>query len=148
MTPAEETTEDPRNDPNWALVRAAAEAPVPTPPGLIARVLHSVHGLRGRVFGAAVEFPSEQGTLRVSERVLVLLARRLAAGIGQEIGGVHVSAAALDEDGLQVLLTVRYGVAAGEASAVLRARLHAALTDQLGGTAPPVTVHIVDVHPD
>jgi hypothetical protein len=42
------TVEDPRDDPRWELVRAAARRPVPTPYGLLARVLNSVQGVRGR----------------------------------------------------------------------------------------------------
>jgi uncharacterized alkaline shock family protein YloU len=55
---------------------------------------------------------------------------------------------ALDADGLQVLIAVRYGVAADEAAALLRTRIREGLTDQLGAPAPPVHVHIVDVHPN
>ena len=40
------------------------------------------------------------------------------------------------------------GVAAGEAAVMLRSGLHEALTEQLGTPAPPVHVHVVDVHPN
>ncbi|SFQ60222.1 hypothetical protein SAMN05421810_110150 [Amycolatopsis arida] len=138
---------DPRDDPRWELVRAAARVPVPTPPGLIARVLRSVHGVRGRMTAVPLRIPQDGGLLTVSERAVVLLARRLGAELGRALGGVHVSAVAMEQGVLEVLLTVRYGVAAGEAAERLRVRLHEALAAQLGGAAPPVNVHIADVHP-
>jgi hypothetical protein len=140
--------DDPRDDPRWELVRAAARTTVPTPPGLVARVLNSVHGLRGQLLSTPIEIPFDGGRLRVSEWVIVQIARRLGAEIATELDGVHVSAVALEADGLQVLIAVRYGVAAGEAAALLRTRLHEGLTDQFGAATPPVHVHIVDVHPD
>lgn len=138
---------DPRHDPRWDLVRAAAHAAVPTPPGLVARVLRSVNGVRGRTFAKSLEFPLDGDRLRVAERVVVLLARRLGADLGREIGGVHLSAVALEENGLQVLVTVDYGVVADKAAALLGSRLVSALTEQLGAQTPVVNVHVVDVHP-
>ena len=143
-----ESPEDPRDDPRWELVRAAARTTVPTPPGLVARVLNSVHGLRGQLLPEPIEIPFDGGRLRVGGRVIVLIARRLGAEFARELDGVHVSAVALDADGLQVLIAVRYGVAADEAAALLRTRIREGLTDQLGAPAPPVHVHIVDVHPN
>lgn len=140
------TGEDPRNDPRWDLVRAAARAPVPTPPGLIARVLSSVRGVRGRLLAEPLELRQHGGTLRISEKVIVLLARKLGADIGAEVGGIHVSAVAMEDGGLEVLLTVRYGVPAAEAADTLRRRLGETLADHLGRPAPPVNVHIADVH--
>jgi hypothetical protein len=143
-----ERQDDPRDDPRWELVRAAARTTVSTPPGLVNRVLQSVRGLRGHLLSAPIDIPFEGGKLRVSERVVVLIARRLGAELARELDGVHVSAVALEADGLQVLITVRYGVAADEAAALLRTRLRAGIGDQLGAPAPPVHVHIVDVHPN
>lgn len=51
-------SDDPREDPRWELVRAAAKRPVPTPPGLVERVLRSVGGVRGRLTAEPVEPPS------------------------------------------------------------------------------------------
>ncbi|MCU1682428.1 MAG: hypothetical protein JWQ81_3167 [Amycolatopsis sp.] len=138
---------DPRQDPQWDLVRAAARATVPTPPGLIARVLRSIGGVRGTTSAKPLEFEVDGDRVRVDERVVVLLARRLGADLGREIGGVHLSAVALEDIGLQVLITVGYGVVADKAAALLSTRLRAALTKQLGEPAPPVHVHVVDVHP-
>ncbi|OZM71072.1 hypothetical protein CFN78_21600 [Amycolatopsis antarctica] len=138
---------DPRDDPAWGLVRSAAAATVPTPPGLVSRVLRSVRGVRGRLHGEPVVVEQEGGRLHVGERALVLLTRTLATELGAAIGGVHVSAVALEPEGLEVLATVRFGVHADDAGAALRSRLAAALADQLGTTAPPVSVHVVDVHP-
>jgi hypothetical protein len=143
-----ERPDDPRDDPRWELVRAAARTTVPTPPGLVARVLQSVQGLRGQTTSEPIEVAFDGGRLRVSGRVVVLIARRLGTELARELDGVHVSAVALEADGLQVLITVRYGVAAREAATLLRARLRDGLTDQLGAAAPPVHVHIVDVHPN
>ena len=85
--------------------------------------------------------------LRISERVVVILARKLGADIGAEVGGVHVSAVAMEDGGLEVLLTVRYGVPAAEAADALRRRLGEKLAEHLGRPGPPVNVHITDVHP-
>jgi hypothetical protein len=143
-----ESPGDPLDDPRWDLVRAAAGTTVRTPPGLVARVLKSVRGVRGQRLAAPLDIPLDGGLLRIGERVVVLLARRLGAELARKLGGVHISAVALEADGLQVLVTVRYGVAADETAMVLCSRLREALTDQLGIPAPPVHVHIVDVHPN
>ncbi|MGW4834096.1 hypothetical protein ACWEOG_41295 [Amycolatopsis japonica] len=140
-------SEDPRDDPRWQQVRAAASRPVPTPPGLVERVLRSVGGVRGGHITAPLDLPSSGGRTQVSERALVLMTRSLAAEIGRELGGVHVSAVALEEDVLQVLVTIRFGVEAGVAE-LLRHRLGAALSGQLGSAPPTINVHVVDVHPD
>lgn len=138
--------EDPRHDPRWQLVRAVSRTAVPTPPGLVDRVLRSVRGARGGL-GEPLEYDQEGGRLRVSERALVVLARRLGWEIAQELGGVHLSAVALESGQLQVLTTVRYGIAADEIADRLRQRLHTALTAELGGPVPALNVHVVDVHP-
>ena len=119
-------SEDPRDDPRWQQVRAAASRPVPTPPGLVERVLRSVGGARGRHTTAPLDLPSSGGKTQVSERALVLMTRSLAAEIGRELGGVHVSAVA----------------------DLLRHRVSAALTGQLGSAPPAINGHVVDVHPD
>ncbi|AXB43466.1 hypothetical protein [Amycolatopsis albispora] len=137
---------DPRQDPDWHLVRAAARTVVPTPPGLVDRVLRSVRGLRGG--SAEFEYDQDGGKLRITEPVLVLLTRRLAADLGHRIGGLHVAAVALEAEGLEVLTTVRYGVAADEAAEALRVALVRALSAELGEPAPTVNVHVVDVHVD
>lgn len=140
--------EDPREDPRWDLVRAASRVPVPTPPGLIARVLSSVRGARGHLHAEPLEIQQRGGMLRISERAVVMLARRLGADIGARVGGVHVSAVAMEGGGLEVLLTVRYGVPATEAAEALRRQLGERLAEQLGRPGPPVNVHIADVHPN
>jgi hypothetical protein len=140
------TSEDPRTDPRWELVRAAARRHVPTPPGLVERVLRSVGGVRGRRTTPPLELPFEGGRLRVSERVVVLMARRLAKDFARDSGGVYISAVAMESGSLEVLVTVRFGVAADEVADDLRRELAAALTDRLGMPPPPVSVHVVDVH--
>ncbi|WP_410654791.1 hypothetical protein [Amycolatopsis sp. lyj-112] len=140
-------SDDPRDDPRWEQVRAAANRPVPTPPGLVERVLRSVGGVRGGHTTPPLDLPSAGGKTQVSERALVLMTRKLAAEAGRGIGGVHVSAVALEGEVLQVLVTVRFGVEAAAAD-LLRHRVTEALTRQLGSPPPAVNVHVVDVHPD
>jgi uncharacterized alkaline shock family protein YloU len=136
MTPEE----NPERDPRWDAVRAAARLRVPTPPGLVERVLRAV--ARGR--RTALEVPGEDGRLRVTERAVSRLARAIAAERAPE--GVRVSAVAVEDDVVQVLVSVRFGVTAGEAAEALRRELTAELSRRLGaGTA--VDVHVVDVHP-
>jgi hypothetical protein len=141
-----EHTDDPLRDPQWDLVRAAAGTPVPTPPGLVARVLRSVHGVRGTLLAEPLEYQQEHGRLQIGERALVLLTRRLGKELGASIGDVHVSAVGLEPDGLDVLVTVRYGVAATDVAARLRTRLTQALHAVVGPEVPTVNVHIADVH--
>ncbi|RZQ61351.1 hypothetical protein [Amycolatopsis suaedae] len=138
---------DPRQDPHWELVRAAAHQVVRTPPGLVSRVLRSVNGLRGRFGDEPIEIPQEGGTLRIGRRALVLLTRTHGADLAARIGGIHVSAVDFAEGALDVLVTLRYGVTGTTATAELRTRLRAVLTDVLGVDPPPVNVHIADVHP-
>lgn len=139
---------DPERDPHWELVRAAARRRVPTPPGLVERVLRSVSGVRGRRGAPPIALPSEGGSLSVSETVVVQLARAVAAEVAEATDGVHVSAVAFDDGELQVLATVRFGVAADEAAELLRDRVTEELERQLGSPPPTVNVHVVDVHPD
>ncbi|MEC3981096.1 hypothetical protein [Amycolatopsis sp. H20-H5] len=138
---------DPLADPRWEQVRAAARVRVPTPPGLVGRVLRSVGGIRGRLTTRPLELPFEGGSLTVTERVVAVLARKLAKEFALAAGGVHVSAVAMESGALEVLVTVRFGVSAGAAADALRRQLTAALADQLGAPPPPVSVHVVDVHP-
>ncbi|HEY3470943.1 MAG TPA: hypothetical protein VGL47_37805 [Amycolatopsis sp.] len=131
---------DPERDPRWDAVRRAAAHRVPTPPGLVERVLRAV--ARGR--RTAVEVPGEDGSLRVTEGVVADLARTIAADRAPD--GVRVSAVAVEDDVVQVLVSVRFGVAADEAAEVLRRETTAELSRQLGVPAT-VNVHVVDVHP-
>ncbi|PRX51337.1 hypothetical protein B0I33_101490 [Prauserella shujinwangii] len=137
---------DPLDDPQWEWVRATARAPVPTPPGLIERVLRSVHGVRGGLPAEPLEIAQEGGRLRVGERAVVLLTRRLGADLAARIGGLHVSAVAFEAGVLEVVVTVEYGLGADTAAETLRIRLQAALRAELGPAAPAVNVHIADVY--
>lgn len=137
---------DPREDPRWELVRAAARAPVTTPPGLIERVLRSVNGMRGRLLAEPVAVEQAGGSLVIGERALVLLCRKLAVQAAREIGGLHVWATALDRDGFEVLVAVRYGMPAGAAADRLGRDVHRRMTDMVGARVPVVNVHIADVH--
>ncbi|MCR6486115.1 Asp23/Gls24 family envelope stress response protein [Amycolatopsis sp. OK19-0408] len=132
---------DPERDPRWEAVRRAAARRVPTPPGLVERVLRAV--ARGR--RTAVEVPGETGSLRVTGHVVARLAEQIAASRAPE--GVRISAVAVEDDAVQVLVSVRFGTAAEEAAEALRRELTAELARQLD-VAPTVNVHVVDVHPD
>ncbi|WP_033261869.1 hypothetical protein [Amycolatopsis vancoresmycina] len=132
--------EDPESDPRWDAVRAAARRRVPTPPGLVERVLRAV--ARGR--RTAVDVPGEAGRLRVTEAVVTRLASAIAAERAPD--GVRVSAVAVEADVVEVLVSVRFGVVADEAAEGLRRDVTAELARQLG-TATAVNVHVVDVHP-
>ncbi|WP_410569762.1 hypothetical protein [Amycolatopsis sp. cmx-4-61] len=131
--------EDPESDPRWDAVRAAARRRVPTPPGLVDRVLRAV--ARGR--RTAVDVPGGTGRLRVTEGVVDRLARTIAAERAPD--GVLVSAVAVEDGVVQVLVSVRFGVVADEAAETLRRALTAELSRQLGA-ATIVNVHVVDVH--
>lgn len=133
--------QDPERDPRWEAVRRAAARRVPTPPGLVERVLRAV--ARGR--RTAVELPGDEGSLSVTENVVARLASAIAADRAPD--GVLVSAVAVEGDEVQVLVSVRFGVAADEAAEALRQDVTAELARQLGvGTT--VNVHVVDVHPE
>jgi uncharacterized alkaline shock family protein YloU len=132
---------DPEQDPRWDAVRAAARRRVPTPPGLVERVLRAA--ARGR--RTAVDVPGDAGSLRVTERVVGRLAGTIAADRAPD--GVRISAVAVEDDVVQVLVSVRFGVTADEAAETLRREIAAELSRQLG-VATAVNVHVVDVHPD
>ncbi|MEV4057583.1 Asp23/Gls24 family envelope stress response protein [Amycolatopsis sp. NPDC049688] len=133
-------TEDPERDPRWDAVRAAARRRVPTPPGLVERVLRAV--ARGR--RTAIDVPGEGGRLRITGDVVTRLAETIAADRAPD--GVRVSAVAVEDDVVEVLVSVRFGVVADEAAETLRRDITAELARQLG-TATAVNVHVVDVHP-
>lgn len=132
--------QDPERDPRWDAVRRAAARRVPTPPGLVERVLRAV--ARGR--RTALELPGDDGGLRVTEHVVAQLASAIAAGRAPD--GVRVSAVAVEDDAVQVLVSVRFGTAADEAAEALRQEITAELARQLG-VETTVNVHVVDVHP-
>lgn len=137
---------DPRQDAHWSAVRAAATAPAPTPPGLVARVLTSVRGMRGKLLAEGIEVPQDGGTLRVGERAIVALTRQAGSEMGAAMGGIYVSAVSLEPGGLEVLIAVRYGIPASTMVERLRVRLAAELAQHLGSAAPPLSLHIVDVY--
>lgn len=132
-------TADPERDPRWDAVRAAARRRVPTPPGLVERVLRAV----ARGGRTAVDVPGDAGRLRVTEDVLTRLARAIAADRAPD--GVRVSAVAAEDDVVEVLVSVRFGTVADRAAEALRRDVTAGLSRQLG-TAMTVNVHVVDVH--
>ncbi|MBB4684709.1 hypothetical protein [Amycolatopsis jiangsuensis] len=135
---------DPEHDPRWAAVRAAGRRRVPTPPGLVERVLSSIENARS---AEPLRLPFDGGSLSLSESAFLLLARTVADAEAAAMPGLWVSAVALAEGRLQVLATVRYGVAATEAADALRERITAELDRQLGARPPVADVHVVDVHP-
>ena len=132
--------EDPESDPRWDAVRAAARRRVPTPPGLVERVLRAV--ARGR--RTPVEVPGEAGRPRVTEDAVTRLARTIAAD--RAPFGVRISAVAVEDGVVQVLVSVRFGLIAGAAAEALRREISAGLSRQLG-VASVVNVHVVAVPP-
>lgn len=137
--------EDPRTDPAWNLVRAAADHPLPPPPGLVDRVLRSVNGARGRLSSEPLAVRQDRGWLRVRERALVALCRQAGVESAQRIGGVAISAVGMTDDGFVVEIAVRFGVAADVAAERLRADVHQRVTDLVGLPIGPVNVVVVDV---
>ncbi|HEX3790878.1 MAG TPA: hypothetical protein VHW44_23650 [Pseudonocardiaceae bacterium] len=131
----------------WQAVRRAAQAPVPTPPELVTRVLAAVHGVRGRSGGTPIELDQPGGRLLVGEPAVVLLARRLVTDFADQRGDLHVREVAMVDAGLQVLVSVRYRTEIGAAMAALREHLHAGLALHLGDAVPAVDLHVVDVIP-
>ncbi|RJQ85250.1 hypothetical protein [Amycolatopsis panacis] len=136
---------DPERDPRWAAVRAARRHRVPTPPGLVERVLSSLDDARS---ARSVQLPSDKGLRSVTEPAFLRLARTVADAEAAAVPGMRVTAVALADERLQVLAAVRYGVIADEAADTLRARITAELDRQLGARPPVFDVHVVDVHPD
>ncbi|GAA1291128.1 hypothetical protein [Saccharothrix xinjiangensis] len=123
----------------WRLVRRAAVTPVPTPPGLVDRVLGAVRG------GPPVVLDQEGGRLTVSGRAVLAVSRRLAVDLAEGFD-LRVRGAAVEDDGrLQVLVAARYGTAAVEAADALRSRLADELVARLGPAAPVVDVHLIDI---
>jgi hypothetical protein len=117
-----ESSRYPERDPRWDAVRAAAR------PGLVERVLRAV--ARGRRTAG----PRSTGPL-----VRAIVADRAP-------DGVLVSAVAVEDDVVQVLVSVRSGVAAGAAAEALRREVTAGLARRLG-VAPAVNVHVVAAGP-
>ncbi|MDV6011391.1 hypothetical protein [Haloechinothrix sp. LS1_15] len=146
MSDGSTTEQDPRQDPRWRLVRAAARRPVPTPAGLVDRVLRSVRAMRDRVLVEPLEVPQDRGDLRIGGRALVTLCRGAGMELADEYGGVRVLAVSLEPEGFDVLLSVRFGVPADLAADHLSCRLRQRLGALVGVTVPPVNVHVVDVH--
>ncbi|MFI5608191.1 hypothetical protein [Amycolatopsis sp. NPDC051903] len=136
---------DPERDPRWELVRAAAHRRVATPPGLVDRVLRSLAVERE---GPPLSLAAEDGPLAVSEAALVRLARTVATDQAEDVDGVMVSAVALEGGELQVLTTVRFGTAAGEAARTLQRHLTDELARLLRARPPVVNVHVIDVQPN
>ncbi|HWD06753.1 MAG TPA: hypothetical protein VG674_30365 [Amycolatopsis sp.] len=136
---------DPEGDPRWALVRAAARRPVATPPGLVDRVLRSLAEER---HGPPLTLSTSGGPVSVSEPALVRLARSVATDRAADVDGITVSAVALENGQLQVLTTVRDGVAADEAAGRLQHDVTEELARLLRARPPAVTVHVIDVRPD
>ncbi len=126
------------------LLRRASRRPVTTPPGLVSRVLAAVNGARGRRFADPIMVSEVGGRLQVAERVIVALARRLAGDHVARHRWLHVRAISYD-DGLQVLVTMRYGVSAETAAELLRGHLLQGLAAHLGDAVPAVHVHVIDV---
>ncbi|WP_156754351.1 Asp23/Gls24 family envelope stress response protein [Actinokineospora pegani] len=127
----------------WSLVRAAAEIPVPPPPGLAGRALAAVRSARGAV--GSVEVPQEGGVLRVSEQVVAFVAREAAREFLAATGGGRARSTTVRDGTVSFGLAVRFGVAAVEVAEGLRAHVRLALSAHLADRLPEVTVEVVDV---
>jgi uncharacterized alkaline shock family protein YloU len=134
-----------RQRPAWHLVRSAAEAPVVTPPELVDRVLDSLRGLRGRTGGHAIELAEPDGTLTVSESVVVVIARALVREHAETRGDIWERGVEFGDDGLVVRIAVAYGVDIAAATDALRRHVHTGLVGHLGDAVPAVQVDVVDV---
>ncbi|CCH29220.1 hypothetical protein ABZ816_38395 [Actinosynnema sp. NPDC047251] len=130
----------------WAAVRETAVTPVPTPPGLVTRVLAAVHGVRPRLGSTPVEFDQDGGRVRVSERAVLAVCRQLAVELAAELG-LHVRGTDVEDGQLQVLVAARYPAPAIAAADDLRSRLAHDLVAHLGDAAPVVHVHLIDIAP-
>ncbi|MFB9908359.1 hypothetical protein [Allokutzneria oryzae] len=131
----------------WSPVREAAAAPVELPEGLLSRVLGSVRGLREHAFAEPAEVEQEGGRLQVSQRALVLLARRHAVEALHELPGVHLRGLSSVDGVITVSIAVRYGVPATVAAERLAAGVAERLRESVGPAAPEVAVEVSDVLP-
>ncbi|GAA2780870.1 anti-sigma factor family protein [Crossiella cryophila] len=134
-------------DGRWGAVRAAAQAPVPVPDGLAARMLAGVRGLRGTFSAADAELDQGDGRLTVSARAVLTLARQFAVDAVHELPGVHLRGLTGDGAAITVAISVRYGVAADLTALRLRQTLRSRLAGSLDAAAPEVIVEVVDVLP-
>ncbi len=129
----------------WTTVRVAATSPVRIPPGLVARTVATLRAVRGGLDGRHVEVVQQGGLLRVSDQVVVLLARQVAVDLARQLGGVRVRGLAGGQDGLQLRLAIRYGLPLLEVGRRVQRTLRAALEASLGAGTPQVSVEVVDV---
>lgn len=134
-----------RQRPAWHMVRAAAEAPVVTPPELVDRVLDSLRGLRGRLSGHAIELSEPDGTLTVAESVVVVIARALVREHAETRGDIWERGVEVGDEAVVVRLAVAYGVDIAAAADALRRHVHTGLVGHLGDAVPAVQVDVVDV---
>ena len=131
-------------EPRWTAVRESATTPVPTPPGLVTRVLAAVHGVRPKLGSVSAEFDQDGGRTRVSEQAVLAVCRLLAVELAAGYG-LHVRGTAVEDGRLQVLVVARYPTPAIPAADELRERLARALLSHLGDAAPVVHVHLTAI---
>jgi uncharacterized alkaline shock family protein YloU len=92
-----------------------------------------------------VEIELDGDRVAIAERTLVLLTRKIGQEIGAELGGIQVSAVAMELGELEVLIVVDYGIVAADAAEILRRGVRRELTKQIGAGVPPINVHVIDV---
>lgn len=136
----------------WAAVHQVAAAPIPVPPELVGRTLATLRALRGPTGAEHMVIPQVGGVTRVADRVVVLLARTLATelldGYRRSRGGAgpaRVLAIRGDHEALTVDVALPYGEPVPGVADWLRHRLGELLDQQLGSSAPSVTVHVADI---
>ncbi|MEU4806465.1 hypothetical protein [Actinosynnema sp. NPDC023587] len=130
----------------WDAVRETAVVAVPTPPGLVIRVLAAVRGIRPRLGAPPVEFVQDGDRVRVAERAVLAVCRQLAVEAAAELD-LHVRGTAVEDGQLQVLVAARYPDPAIAAADELRSKVARQLLAHLGDAAPVVHVHLIDIAP-
>ncbi|MFC7613920.1 hypothetical protein ACFQV2_10535 [Actinokineospora soli] len=128
-------------DGRWADVRAAADERPAAPAGLADRVIDALRGVRG----TPGTYHGVDDGVRVADRVVVLVARRLAADAAAGLG--HVRAVRADGDTLHIGLAVRWGVAADTLAERVRSAVLTGVATQVGPVVSAVDVQVVDVLP-
>ncbi|SDM73262.1 anti-sigma factor [Allokutzneria albata] len=131
----------------WSPVRAAAAAPVELPEGLLSRVLGVVRGMRENAFAEPAEMAQEGGTLQISGRALLALARGHVADLLLDLPGVHLRGLSTADGVIRVEIAVRYGIPATEVADRLARGLEERLRASAGPVAPGTAVEVVDVLP-
>ncbi|QGK69529.1 hypothetical protein GIY23_08330 [Allosaccharopolyspora coralli] len=132
---------------SWQPVRAAARTPVELPTGLVERAMETVRGMRSVDGHQPASLPQEGGTVTVSSRATLTLARQAGGDAAASRSGVHLRRCHGGPDGMRIELAVRYSLPAHEVADSVRVEVEGEMRRALGPLAPPVDVAVVDVTP-